>query len=97
LAKPPALIRMNTQTEDLGARAPWKFDLVHVDADHSYHGAMRDMVAAWKLCTRVMLVDDYTPNAAVHDAVDAFVRQTSAKLIVGAGRLGEAIILKGNA
>ena len=95
--QPPALVRMNTQTEDLISRIPWVSDLVHIDADHSYHGATKDMEAAWQRCTRAMLVDDYVPNAAVHDAVDAFVKRHDAKVLLGTGTQGEALIFKGNA
>lgn len=91
---PPSLVRMNTQTEDLLARVPWVADFVHIDADHSYHGATRDIMAAWQRCSRAMLVDDYVPNAAVHDAVDSFVGRVGAKMVVGSGPLGEALIFK---
>ena len=35
------------------------FDLIHIDGDHSYEGAIADMLFGWSLKPRVMLVDDY--------------------------------------
>lgn len=95
LGSPPALIRMNTQTEDLLARVQWCSDLVHIDANHSYHGATRDMEAAWQRCNRAMVVDDYVGSPPVHDAVDAFARKTGAKLYLSGGPAGDALLLKG--
>lgn len=47
-------------------------DMVHIDADHSFDGALQDMQTFWPLCRRVMVVDDYIEIAAVRSAVKAF-------------------------
>lgn len=78
-----------------GPPAYAQFDLVHIDADHSYHGALDDMTKAWDVCGRAMLVDDYAACASVHDAVDAFVRQAGATMLASPSKLGEALVLRG--
>lgn len=95
MLSPPALVRMNTQTEDLLVRIPWRADLVHIDANHSYQGATSDMTKAWERCDRAMLIDDYVGSPPVHDAVDAFAAKTGAKLYISGGPAGDALILKG--
>jgi len=53
------------------------YDLIHVDADHSFTGALHDMAFAWGLGPRVMLVDDYDFLEDVRRAVNTFAeRQT---------------------
>jgi hypothetical protein len=47
-------------------------DLIHVDADHGFAGALHDMAYAWGLGPRAMLVDDYHFLGDVRQAVDAF-------------------------
>jgi len=52
-------------------------DLIHVDGDHSFAGALHHMAFAWGLGPRVMLVNDYTFLEDVRRATDAFaVRQS---------------------
>ena len=40
------------------------FDLVHIDADHSYAGALHDMQKFWPLCRNTMVIDDYKEVAS---------------------------------
>ncbi len=49
-----------------------QYDLIHVDADHSFAGALHDMAFSWGLGPRVMLVDDYDFLDGVREAVHAF-------------------------
>jgi hypothetical protein len=49
-----------------------EYDLIHVDADHTFAGALHDMAFAWGLGPRVMLVDDYAFLEEVRQAVGAF-------------------------
>ena len=93
----PAFIKTNTQTKDLLQLVPWHFDLVHVDADHSYHGCLRDLRAAWARCSGTILVDDYDTIAAVHDAVDTLVKGTQAKCFTAPGGNGQALIFMAGA
>jgi len=53
-----------------------RYDLVNVDGDHSYQGAMNDMVATWPLLNGggLMLVDDMG-MVGVYEAVYDFIRQ----------------------
>jgi len=78
---PGRLLTINTRERDLRDVSPMS-DLVHIDADHSYHGALDDMTKAWTICRRAMLIDDYKACASVHDAVDAFVAKTGATMFV---------------
>jgi hypothetical protein len=48
------------------------YDMIHVDADHSFEGALHDMAYAWGLGPRAMLVDDFDFLADVRRAVHAF-------------------------
>lgn len=47
-------------------------DLFHVDGDHSYDGAMRDLELAFA-CSKFVLVDDYDYIRPVQAAVDHFI------------------------
>lgn len=49
-------------------------DLVHVDGEHTYGGCMLDLVYAFRLDPRVVLVDDYTAIATVKQATDDYAR-----------------------
>lgn len=51
-----------------------KFDLVHVDGDHSEAGALHDMELVWPQVRRggLMVVDDYDYQPAVRKAVHSF-------------------------
>ena len=61
------LMRRNRRAED-------GFDLIHVDGDHSYEGAIADMLFSWSLKPRFMLVDDYYSIDSVRVAVDSWAR-----------------------
>lgn len=47
-------------------------DFFHVDGDHSYDGALRDLETAWA-CSQYVLVDDYDFIRPVQAAVDHFI------------------------
>lgn len=49
-----------------------RYDLIHVDGDHSYDGALSDMLWAWERRPKTMLVDDYDYKPEVKRAVTAF-------------------------
>jgi hypothetical protein len=55
---------------------PWQFDLINVDGDHSYEGALKDCRAVWPLLNvgGIILVDDMS-FADVNPAVKAFIRE----------------------
>jgi len=57
-------------------------DLHHVDADHSYFGAMADICKAFAAVNPggVVLIDDYTFYKDVGRAVDDFVRENAAAI-----------------
>jgi len=48
------------------------FDLIHIDGDHSYEGALSDMELV-KHNTKYMIIDDYSFIPSVREAVDFFV------------------------
>lgn len=52
-----------------------EYDLVHVDGDHSYAGALHQIAFAWALGPRVMLVNDYTFLDDVRRATDVFAAE----------------------
>jgi hypothetical protein len=52
-----------------------EYDLIHVDGDHTFAGALHQMAFAWGLGPRVMLVNDYTFLDDVRRATDAFAVQ----------------------
>jgi hypothetical protein len=86
---------VNTRLQDFRpALRSFKADLVHIDADHSYAGALDDITKGWGVCRRAMLIDDYKACASVRDAVDAFTAKTGATMFVSPSGLGEALLLK---
>jgi len=51
-----------------------RYDLIHVDGDHTYEGALADMLWAWERKPAALLVDDYDFGTEVRYAVDEFIR-----------------------
>jgi len=70
------------------------FDLVHIDACHSFEGALSDMHKFWPYCTRAMLVDDYDDIRTVHYAVCQFTRDSGALLYTNHTSQGSALLIK---
>jgi len=96
---PPAYIETrvcNTQKEELTDLG--NYDFVHVDACHTYQGCYRDIRSAWPHCNRAVLVDDYVTNGGVHDAVDKFIQDFGATLLItpaiSGSQNGEALIIR---
>jgi hypothetical protein len=67
------------------------FDLVHVDGDHSYDGAIQDMYAAC-LLGRHVLVDDCERFGTVKRAVQDFIEATGYSVEYFPSLTGEALI-----
>lgn len=55
------------------------YDFVHVDGDHSYGGALRDIETAWRVSSKWILVDDYREEL-VRKAVTTFLASKPARL-----------------
>lgn len=72
---------------------PHIWDLVYVDADHSYAGALQDLRLFWQMTERVMWVDDYD-NPDVRRAVDEFAVEVGALKFVMPSARGEALLFK---
>ncbi|HPS76540.1 MAG TPA: class I SAM-dependent methyltransferase [Thermoanaerobaculaceae bacterium] len=89
------LIKVNTRTTDIRSLLPNRtFDLTHIDADHTFAGALDDITKAWELTSGAMLVDDYFGSPPVRDAVDRFVSTSGALLVTSPSGTGEALLLK---
>lgn len=73
----------NTQTSSSTEFFGEQFDLIHIDADHSYKGALHDMMQFWPSCKRIMVVDDVVEISEVARAVRDFLKQTSSALSCG--------------
>jgi hypothetical protein len=84
--------KLNTQTDDFWFDTR-RFELVHVDADHSYHGALNDMRKFWPFTERVMVVDDFVE---VKDAVKTFIATQSDAYLLSVNSLrSSALIIRG--
>jgi predicted O-methyltransferase YrrM len=71
------LFRKNTQElDDIAFLGPKNFDLVHIDGDHSYQGALTDLKNFWNVLTigGHMLVDDSIFYGSVYNACIEFAR-----------------------
>jgi len=84
----------NTQTDPPPTRL---VDLIHIDGDHSFEGATRDLTMFLPLCRRVIVVDDYQEIATVRAAVDEFCarRSDTIQLLVSSLR-GSALLVADN-
>lgn len=83
--------KINTQTDAIMFERD-KFDLVHIDADHSYQGALNDMQRFWPFAERVMVVDDFVE---VQDAVKTFVSAQSGLMLSVTSLRSSALIVRG--
>jgi cephalosporin hydroxylase len=63
-------MQMDTQVLSYSPDMNKKFDLVHIDGDHSYQGALADLMKFWPACRNTMVVDDYKE---VKNSVASFV------------------------
>jgi len=52
------------------------YDLIHIDGDHTYDGAIKDLELT-KLHAKTIIVDDYAAFDTVKNAVNDFVRQNN--------------------
>ena len=88
----------NTQTDDVSRHLKDTFDMVHIDGDHSFAGALHDMKRFWPYCRRVMVVDDVIEIPEVARALQQFLAETLEALSVGAASSlrGSAIIVRDN-
>ena len=90
---------VDTQTADATWFCPNEFDMVHIDADHSYAGALHDMKTFWPFCRRAMVVDDVVEISDVARAVRDFLAETPSALTCGTtvSVRGAALIVRDNA
>lgn len=82
--------KMNTQMDEVQFKN--QFELVHIDADHSYQGALNDMRKFWPLTERVMVVDDFVE---VKDAVKTFISTQPGTLLNVTSLRSSALIVRG--
>ena len=89
---------VNTQADIVDISSTARFDLVHIDADHSYKGALHDMTQFWPFCRGVMVVDDVTEILPVELAVEDFLKSTPSALLCGnmTALRGAALIVRDN-
>lgn len=63
-----------TQDSHSVQKMPRKFDLVHIDGDHSYQGKIMDLDLVKNSC-KYLIIDDYHHLPQVRMAVDFFMEQ----------------------
>jgi hypothetical protein len=71
-----------------------EYDLIHVDGDHTFAGALHEMAFAWGLGPRVMLVNDYTFLEDVRRATDAFATRQALPFKVWRSYRGWAVFAR---
>jgi hypothetical protein len=70
-------------------------DLVHIDGDHSYQGALNDITNFWPLTRRVMVVDDFAEIPDVRRATVAFAAgHPDVILLSTASMRGSAVLVR---
>jgi predicted O-methyltransferase YrrM len=90
--------RLVTGNTQLMTELPWPHHappyMVHIDGDHSYGGAMHDMLMALTLGARYLVVDDYDFIPAVRAACDHLVgvRGLRAHYVGDGGYRGNLVI-----
>jgi hypothetical protein len=75
---PKAKLKFKVQDTQKLDKLPGKFDLAHIDGDHSFTGCLHDLY----LCenyVKVILVDDYDFVPSVRTAVDQFIAERGFK------------------
>jgi|SRR5215475_517186 len=85
----------DTQTNGVSKLGLQQADLIHIDADHSYRGALNDLQNFWCLAKKALVVDDYEQIADVRSAVNFFCCNCHEAILLSSSSLrGSAIIIK---
>ena len=87
------LIEGNTQIDAWPSK---KYDLIHIDGDHSTAGALHDCKEAWDILLPggLMIVDDYTFIPEVTQAVEEFLHLKNMPRIIGYSKRGDCLIFR---
>jgi predicted O-methyltransferase YrrM len=67
------IMKHNTQQNDIPFSK--KFDLIHIDGDHSEEGALKDLYNCWRLNPKYILIDDVDFIPEVKIAVYGFLKK----------------------
>lgn len=63
-----------------------RFDLINIDGDHSYNGALTDLRNAWKLLNPggILVFDDiiHPDHKYLEDCINNFIKETSDALVL---------------